>query len=81
MTTNTELTGPLRVAVHHPDARPNRTFEPGRTCVVRGCETRLSIYNRSDACSLHEQIRPFIHRGRRGATAQDLGSRHDRRIA
>jgi hypothetical protein len=78
---DSELTGPLRSATRDPDARPNRTFEPGRTCVVRGCETRLSIYNRSDACSLHEQIRPFIHRGRRGATADDLGSRHDRRIA
>jgi hypothetical protein len=81
MASHTELTGPLRAAAPDRDARPNRTFQPGRTCVARGCETRLSIYNRSDACSLHEQIRPFIHRGRRGATAQDLGSRHDRRIA
>jgi hypothetical protein len=81
MASGSELTGPLRAASTDPDARPNRTFAAGRTCVARGCETRLSIYNASDACSLHEQIRPFIHRGRRGATADDLGSRYERRIA
>ena len=29
-------------------------YEPGRVCDVSNCGTRLSIYNGSDRCSLHE---------------------------
>lgn len=34
--------------------RPSRRKEPGRLCLEPGCHTRLSIYNTSDRCSLHE---------------------------
>ena len=32
---------------------PPRRFASGRLCAEFGCETRLSIYNESDYCSLH----------------------------
>lgn len=45
--------------------RPNRTFEDGRVCEHEGCETKLSIYNRSAVCWQHTQLRfPFV-RGQR----------------
>ena len=33
--------------------RPPRKFAPGRECAEYECGTRLSIYNKSDYCSLH----------------------------
>jgi hypothetical protein len=33
--------------------RPARTFRRGRVCAESGCETKLSIYNDDDRCSLH----------------------------
>lgn len=33
--------------------RPSRTFRNGRVCAEAGCETKLSIYNDDDRCSLH----------------------------
>ena len=47
------------------DARPNRIRTPGRVCEADGCTTRLSIYNRVSRCSLHEERRTYIVRGRR----------------
>jgi len=49
----------------HPGIRPNRTFGQGRTCDALGCTTRLSVYNRSTSCSVHEEIRAYVVRGRR----------------
>jgi hypothetical protein len=54
-------------------ARPNRTWGTGRRCGHPGCGTVLSIYNRSQACSLHEQARTYVVRGRRRpATARGV---------
>ena len=33
--------------------RPPRKFAPGRLCAEAGCGTRLSIYNKTEYCSLH----------------------------
>jgi len=34
--------------------QPPHTYPRGRFCLEEGCDTRLSIYNQSDYCSLHE---------------------------
>lgn len=40
-------------------SRPSRTFARGRVCREDGCKTKLSIYNESDFCFLHEpQVTP-----------------------
>jgi len=39
--------------IKEPRSRPT-TFERGRVCGVRGCGTRLSIYNPSRFCAVHE---------------------------
>jgi hypothetical protein len=56
---------PVRSVASSTDARPNRTWGEGRTCEHPGCETALSIYNRSSKCSLHEEARVYIQRGKR----------------
>jgi len=43
------------VAVPNDHERPPRKFPPGRLCAEANCETRLSIYNKGDYCSLHTQ--------------------------
>jgi hypothetical protein len=49
--------------------RPSRTFEEGRVCADEGCETRLSIYNKSKLCWQHAPVRyPFV-RGQRKSKA------------
>jgi hypothetical protein len=42
--------GGTTLATH---GRPARTFRHGRVCSEPGCETKLSIYNDDDLCSLH----------------------------
>jgi hypothetical protein len=59
------IAAPVRASVQAVDARPNRTWAAGRTCDHQGCRTALSIYNRSTACSVHEETRSYIHRGAR----------------
>jgi hypothetical protein len=61
----TIITGPLHGTAYPTQARPNRVREPGRVCEAEGCTTRLSIYNRVTKCSLHEERRIYIVRGRR----------------
>jgi hypothetical protein len=39
--------------------RPQRTFDMGRRCAEPGCQTKLSIYNASDRCWLHEPAHAF----------------------
>jgi hypothetical protein len=60
----TSETQPLRT-VEPVDARPNRTWAPGRVCERAGCDTRLSVYNRSAMCWVHEEPRMYIVRGKR----------------
>ena len=55
------LTG---VAVR-PLPKRNRTWREDRVCAEEGCETRLSIYNRSKFCWTHEPTRTYILRGRK----------------
>ena len=45
--------------------RANHTYSAGRVCSEPGCETLLSIYNRSDMCWQHEPVRPYVERGER----------------
>ncbi len=40
--------------------RRNKVFAEGRICSVAGCDTRLSVYNDSDECWQHTEVRPFI---------------------
>jgi hypothetical protein len=40
--------------------RRNKVFAEGRVCSVAGCDTRLSVYNASDECWQHTEVRPFI---------------------
>jgi hypothetical protein len=65
-------TGTVRAAATAIDARPSRTWSAGRRCAHPGCETALSIYNKSTACSVHEEARVYIQRGkRRSKRSQD----------
>lgn len=73
---------PLR-AVASVDARPSRTFASGRVCTAPGCSTRLSIYNRTAHCAVHEEPRPYYVRGKRrssrAATTNRTTNRRDHR--
>jgi hypothetical protein len=49
----------LRGVLAGPLPRPTPTYPPGRVCRVKGCSTRLSVYNPTDTCAIHEERRPF----------------------
>jgi hypothetical protein len=36
--------------------KPSRQSDPGRVCAFDGCTTRLSTYNHTDFCGVHESI-------------------------
>ena len=57
------LAGPLRPRTP--------TYPPGRVCRTKGCRTRLSVYNPTDLCAIHEERRPFHQYARSGRRAQD----------
>jgi len=40
-----------------PNSAPSKQFDPDRTCSHDKCETRLSRYNPTDRCSVHEDFR------------------------
>ena len=43
--------------------RPPRRFGTGRQCAGPDCETRLSVYNESDYCSIHKvMVKPRTRR-------------------
>lgn len=46
-------------------AAKTRTYGVGRTCIVEGCGTRLSAYNPSRTCALHDKL--WTEDPRRGA--------------
>ena len=51
--------------VYNDHDRPPRRFASRRLCAHVDCETRLSIYNDSEYCSLHHiEVKPRI-RGRK----------------
>jgi len=43
---------------------PRREPVGGRTCSEPGCETRLSVYNDAEHCSLHHPAELLRTRGR-----------------
>ena len=45
--------------------RPNRTYDRGRVCAADGCDTRLSIYNKSQFCWSHKPVTFPVTRGAR----------------
>jgi len=45
--------------------RPNQTYPFGRVCAVEACRTRLSIYNESETCWIHEPVRYARVRGKK----------------
>ena len=45
---------------------PVATYGTDRVCRAYGCETRLSLYNSSSTCWLHEDPRTFVLRVRHG---------------
>ncbi len=44
--------------------RPSRIYSKGRVCAKKGCETKLSQYNRREYCFAHAPIRFPRVRGR-----------------
>ena len=44
-------------------ARPSRTYERGRVCEQRGCETKLSMYNQREFCHSHSPVKFPRNRG------------------
>jgi len=52
-----------------PQGRPARVFPRNRLCAERDCETRLSIYNETQYCSLHGSESPRL----RGAARPKKG--------
>jgi hypothetical protein len=45
--------------------RPNRTYGHGRVCAHEGCDTRISIYNKSSYCWAHAPLKYPLVRGER----------------
>jgi hypothetical protein len=45
--------------------RPNRTYGQGRVCSHEGCDTRISIYNKSSYCWAHAPLKYPLVRGER----------------
>jgi hypothetical protein len=51
------------------------TYPPGRVCRAKGCRTRLSVYNPTDRCAIHEERRPFQQGSGWGRKAKDAPKR------
>jgi hypothetical protein len=47
--------GPIRSIRREPDAKPPRSYLPGRACLV--CGTRLTRYNPASYCYSHQPSR------------------------
>lgn len=57
------------------DVKTSRRYAAGRVCRADGCETRLSVYNGTNTCGIHEERRPFYQRSRSGRVVQDAPKR------
>ncbi len=44
--------------------RPSKQFTEGRVCAERGCDTKISIYNRREFCHVHAPVKFPRVRGR-----------------
>ncbi len=60
----------LRGATVQPLPRRNRQWKAGRRCAEPGCETTLSIYNKSKYCWTHDPVRYYVPRGRKKKPAE-----------
>jgi hypothetical protein len=49
--------------------KPSRQAERGRTCAQKGCNTKLSVYNRAEKCWAHADTKLSPLRGRKPAVA------------
>ena len=49
---------------------PSKPAEGGRVCSHPGCETQLSVYNRSARCWQHEDLVFRTYRGKRLQTGR-----------
>ena len=65
----------LRGMLAGPLPHPSPTYPPGRVCRVKGCRTRLSVYNPTDTCAIHEERRPFHQYSGWGREAKDAPGR------
>ena len=65
----------LRGKLAQPLQRPSPTYSLGRVCRAKGCSTRLSVYNPTDTCAIHEERRPFLQHARSGRQPQDAPRR------
>ena len=65
----------LRGVLAGPLQPPSPTYPPGRVCRAKGCSTRLSVYNPTDTCAIHEVMRPFLDRSLSGRKPQDAPRR------
>jgi len=57
------------------DVKSSRRYATGRVCRADGCETRLSVYNATTTCAIHEERRPFYQRSRSGRVVHDAPKR------
>lgn len=64
----------LRGAPARPLPRPSLRWSAGRVCAEEGCETRLSIYNKSSLCWQHEPVRYHLVRGKRRRRNEDVAA-------
>lgn len=62
---NNELSAVRGFSIGGPDG-PAATYDRNRVCVYPTCETKLSVYNASPTCWLHEEAKQFILRVRNG---------------
>jgi hypothetical protein len=51
---------PIRGVAPGAGRNPVRTYEEDRMCGHHGCGTRLSIYNRSERCWVHEPPKRYV---------------------
>ena len=65
----------LQGVLAEPLRPPSPTYPPGRVCRIKGCSTRLSVYNPTDTCAIHEERRPFLQHARSGRPPQDAPRR------
>lgn len=60
MTERHDQGSPINGVTFCGNAKRARTYPGGRTCGSEGCTTRLSIYNRSERCWVHEPPHKFV---------------------
>ena len=57
------------------ESKISTRYATGRVCRFDGCDTRLSVYNGTNTCAIHEERRPYYQRSRSGRVVQDAPKR------